>query len=444
MNIAVPENVNYIINTLIQNGYEAYAVGGCVRDSILGKTPKDWDITTSAKPDKVKELFKRTIDTGIEHGTVTIMLDKVGYEVTTYRVDGEYEDNRHPKNVEFTTNLTEDLKRRDFTMNAMAYNEIHGLVDEFDGVVDLESKQIKCVGDPLERFNEDALRMLRAVRFAAQLGYKIHEDTLRAISIKAENLEYISAERIQVELNKTITSDNPNKILISYNSGITKIIFKEFDDMMITEQNNPNHIYNVGEHTIKAVENIGSDHILRWTMLLHDIGKPKTKTIDENGIGHFYGHAEVSADMAKEILKRLRFDNYTIDTVVRLVRWHSYDIKPTKKAVRKAANKIGVDIMEMLFEVKKADILAKNPLIIENRLLILDEVVQVYNQVKSDNDCINLNQLAINGKDLIEIGIKPGILIGNILNDLLQKVLEEPKLNKKEILIEEVKQQLKV
>lgn len=277
MKIQLPDKVHHIITTLQDHGYEAYAVGGCVRDSILGRDPQDWDITTSATPLETKALFERTFDTGIEHGTITVLLEKEGFEVTTYRIDGKYEDSRHPKEVQFTRSLEEDLKRRDFTINAMAYNEEAGLVDIFDGLQDLDQKVIRCVGNAGERFSEDALRILRAVRFSAQLGFDIEEKTREAISDLASNLRNISAERIQVELVKLLVSPYPERIRLAYELGITSVILPEFDVMMVTEQENLHHCYHVGEHTIHTMMNIAPEKVLRLTMLFHDMGKPATK-----------------------------------------------------------------------------------------------------------------------------------------------------------------------
>lgn len=280
MKINIPENAKKILDTMHAAGYEAYVVGGCVRDAILGREPGDWDITTNAAPLEVKGLFRRTIDTGIEHGTVTVMMGKEGYEVTTYRIDGEYEDGRHPNQVTFTRSLVEDMKRRDFTINAMAYNDEEGLIDKFGGEQDLKEGIIRCVGDARERFSEDALRIMRAIRFSAQLGFDIEESTKRAITELAPTLEKISAERIQVELVKLITSDYPGRMRDAYELGITKVIFPELDACMATEQNNWHHAYSVGEHIIRSVENIRPDKVLRLTMLMHDIAKPVTMTID--------------------------------------------------------------------------------------------------------------------------------------------------------------------
>lgn len=267
MIIQLPEDVRFIIHTLQDAGHEAYAVGGCVRDSLLSRTPDDWDITTSARPEETKKLFRRTIDTGIQHGTVTVMLKKNGYEVTTYRVDGEYEDGRHPKEVIFTANLIEDLKRRDFTINAMAYNEESGLVDAFTGKKDLEEGIIRCVGDADERFTEDALRIMRAVRFSAQLGFSMEDKTKAAIRGHAENLRKVSAERIQTELTKLVTSPHPEYLRSAWETGITAVFLPEFDRLMRTPQNNPHHCLNVGEHTLRAMQAVRPDKILRLTML---------------------------------------------------------------------------------------------------------------------------------------------------------------------------------
>ena len=283
MKIQLPEKVKFIIDTITAAGFEAFAVGGCIRDSILGREPNDWDITTSAKPEQVKALFRRTIDTGIAHGTVTIMLDKEGFEVTTYRIDGEYEDSRHPKEVTFTSNLIEDLKRRDFTINAFAYNETTGLVDAFEGLKDIENGVIRCVGDAKERFTEDALRILRAIRFSAQLGYEIEESTKEGIRLLAGNLRHISAERIQVELTKLLTSPHPDYIRVAYETGVTAVILPELDECMRTEQKHPHHCYSVGEHTLQSLDKVPPVKELRLAMLLHDIGKPSVMEKDEEG-----------------------------------------------------------------------------------------------------------------------------------------------------------------
>ena len=434
--ITLPQDVAKIIHTLEEAGYEAYAVGGCVRDSLLGKAPNDWDITTSALPEQVKELFPRTIDTGIQHGTVTVMMHHVGYEVTTYRVDGEYEDSRHPKEVTFTANLVEDLKRRDFTINAMAYNEKNGLVDEFGGIQDLENGIIRAVGDPKERFTEDALRMMRAVRFAAQLGYAIEEKTLSAIKDMAQNLKNISAERIQTELVKLLVSDHPEHMCVLYESGITGVIMPQFDRMMETEQNNPHHAYSVGMHTVHAMEQTGADKVLRLTMLFHDMGKPDTKTTDDDGTDHFHGHATVSEDYAKTILRQLKFDNDTLFKVKKLTYWHDHKISSSAKGVRNALNELGEELFLMLLEVKKADTLAQSTYQREEKLAELSELREIYEQIKKQGDCFQMKDLAVTGQDLITLGMKPGPQLGEMLKELLETVIADPTQNEKEKLLQ--------
>lgn len=433
--ILLPEKVNMIIHTIQAAGFEAYAVGGCVRDSILGRLPDDWDITTSAKPEDIKKIFKRTIDTGIEHGTVTVMLDKEGFEVTTYRIDGEYEDSRHPKEVTFTSNLREDLRRRDFTINAMAYNDEVGLVDIFEGISDIEKKVIRCVGDAKERFTEDALRMMRAVRFSAQLGYSIADSTKEAIKELSANLQKISAERIQVELVKLVTSDNPDYLKIAYETGITAQVLPEFDLCMETKQNNPHHMYSVGEHTLHAMKNVEKDKVLRLAMLFHDMGKPKAIITDEKGIHHFHGHNEISSEITRNVLRRLRFDNDTIYKTEKLVFYHDYRPALTDKAVRRFVTKIGKELFPMYLLVQRADTLAQSDYKREEKLYNIEKAEEIYKGILEREECLSLKDLAVTGKDLIDLGIKPGKEIGEILNDLLEQVIENPKLNKKEILL---------
>ena len=433
--ILLPEKVNMIIKTIQAAGFEAYAVGGCVRDSILGRIPDDWDITTSANPQEIKKIFKRTIDTGIQHGTVTVMMDKEGFEVTTYRIDGEYEDSRHPKEVTFTSNLREDLRRRDFTINAMAYNEEVGLIDIFGGISDIEKKIIRCVGDAKERFTEDALRMMRAVRFSAQLGYSIEEGTKEAIKELAPNLKNISAERIQVELVKLVVSNNPDYLKVAYETGITAQVLPEFDLCMETDQNNPHHKYSVGEHILHSMKHIEADKVLRLSMLFHDMGKPKAKTEDEQGIHHFHGHNEISENIAEEVLKRLRFDNDTLYKVKSLVFFHDYHPDLTDKSVRKFVTKIGKELVPFYLLVQRADVLAQSEYKREDKLAKIDEVSRIFDGIIERGECLSLKDLAVNGKDLIALGMKPGKEIGETLEHFLQMVIANPSLNEKEILL---------
>ena len=436
--IQLPSAVRHIIEAIEQAGFEAYAVGGCVRDSILGRIPDDWDITTSAKPEDIKRIFRHTVDTGIQHGTVTVLINKEGYEVTTYRIDGEYEDSRHPKEVIFTPLLAEDLKRRDFTINAMAYNEKKGLIDLFGGRDDIKASVIRCVGNPMERFGEDALRIMRAVRFSAQLGYQIEANTKAAIKELAHTLKNISVERIQVELVKLLTSKNPGYVLRLYELGLTKVFLPEFDMMMDTPQNNPHHLYSVGMHTIKALELSKCDKIVRLATLLHDIGKPAMRTTDEEGIDHFSGHPNLGTEVARKILKRLRFDNDTIDRVSLLVLYHDYGnaVSATPAFTRRLIHRVKIENFPSLLEIKRVDVLAQSELDREKKLEKLALLDKAYQEVLEKGLCVSLKDLALSGSDLIQAGMKPGQELGKVLKLLLDEVLEEPTLNKKELLIE--------
>ena len=437
--IDAPISVMKIIETLEQAGFEAYAVGGCVRDSLLGRNPSDWDITTSARPEQVKALFSHTIDTGIRHGTVTVMLEYVGYEVTTYRIDGEYEDSRHPKEVIFTPLLTEDLKRRDFTINAMAWNPKAGIIDEFGGMEDLDEGIIRCVGSPEERFSEDALRMMRAVRFSAQLGYEIEPATKAAIRKLAPNLTHVSAERIQVELVKLVESMHPDYLRVAYETGITRVVLPEFDLCMETEQHNPHHCYTVGEHMLHSMLAVSSNRYLRLAMLLHDIAKPEKKKTDEQGIDHFHGHQEASEEMAKVILRRLKFDNETIRIVSRLIGFHDYRFPAERRSVRRAVWKVGEDLFPMLLQVKEADTMAQSLYEREEKLEWIAKVEKLYREILKDRECLSLKDLAVTGRDLIRTGCAPGPELGRILNEMLQDVLEHPEHNNKEYLLQSIR-----
>ena len=430
MKIKLPDGVNDIINVLIKHGYEAYAVGGCVRDSILNIHPEDWDITTSAKPEDVKEVFRRTVDTGIKHGTVTVLYKEDSYEVTTYRIDGEYEDNRHPKSVEFTSNLANDLRRRDFTINAMAYNKQEGLVDLYKGMEDLKKGIIRCVGNPVHRFEEDALRILRAFRFSAQLNFKIEEESYKAACLQKENLRNISAERIRTELNKLILSSHPEKLIDLYHAKISKIILPEFDLMMHTK-NYKIPEETVGSFVIKAIQTLeksdlnrenDSELILRWTLLLH----------------------ELEGTQVREILKKLKFDNNTIEKVSRLIRWIHIPFDLSPYGIRKAINEVGIDIFEELFIVKRIILSIFDKDYYKEKLKSLNVSYDIYKDVLADGDCIHLSMLKVDGRDLINIGYKPGKELGRTLNILLDLVLKNPSLNKKLTLLEKAKEYLDI
>ena len=454
--IKIPQAAAGIIDTLYNAGFEAYVVGGCVRDSVMGRVPHDWDITTSAKPHEVKKLFRRTIDTGIQHGTVTVMIKGEGYEVTTYRIDGDYSDHRRPDRVDFADDLSEDLRRRDFTVNAMAYNDRVGLVDLFGGLSDIENKVIRCVGDPDERFNEDALRILRAVRFSAQLGFDIEEKTREAVKAHVDELPFVSAERIEAEFTKLITSPHPEKLEDAFNLGITKVFIPEFDAMMETEQRTPYHKYDVGHHTIEVMKHVRPVKYMRYAALLHDAGKPVCKTTEEkaperqvtyNGVtyatvDHFKGHAEAGAKMAPDILKRLKMDNDTIDRVRRLVYFHDAGISReiTKEFVRKLMSKLGAEHLDDLLEIKNADIEGQSDYSRDDSLKKVSLIKKYSEEILRDNEALTIKDLAINGNDLMKMGYPKGPIMGEILRFLLDKVLEEPELNQKETLIKIVKE----
>lgn len=436
--IQIPEKVNKIIHTLQEHGYEAYAVGGCVRDSFLGREPMDWDITTSAMPEETKALFPHTFDTGIEHGTITVLLDHEGFEVTTYRVDGKYEDSRHPKEVIFVRNLQEDLLRRDFTINAMAYNEKEGLVDIFGGMDDLRAGIIRCVGNAQARFSEDALRILRGIRFAAQLGFELEDETREGMRLLAPTLRKISAERIQVELLKTLTSSRPDLLREAWKLGITKEFLPEFDLAMETTQETVHHMYTVGEHILHTLLEVRPDRILRLTMLLHDIGKPYMKTMDADGVAHFKGHPEKSSELANEILHRLKFDNDTIRKVTKLVRYHDHRMPVTPAHVRRAVHEIGEDLFPLYLEVRRADVSAQSMYQREEKIADIDGVEKLYHEIMERKECVSLKMLAVTGKDLIAAGMKPGKEIGQMLEHFLDLVLEHPELNQKEELLKQI------
>ena len=375
------------------------------------------------------------MDTGIKHGTVTVLLGGEGFEVTTYRVDGVYEDGRHPSEVTFTASLKEDLKRRDFTINAMAYNARTGLVDLYGGLADMENRVIRCVGIAGERFDEDALRMLRAVRFSAQLSFRIEEATGEAVKALAPNLQKISAERIQVELVKLVTSPNPDYLRTAYELGITAQILPEFDLCMETPQRHKHHCYDVGEHILHSMIEVGPDKVLRLGMLFHDIGKPQTLTIDPDGTTHNKRHPFEGEKITRKVMRRLKFDNDTTDKVTKLVLYHDYDIAPTEAGVRRAINRMGEDIFAMIFTVRRADIAAQSDYMREEKLAKVAYIEKLYSEILARKDAVTLKDLAISGNDLIAEGMPPGRQIGETLSALLERVLDDPSLNTREILL---------
>lgn len=443
MKIIYPKEVGVIFKGLSSSGYSRYIVGGCVRDILLGKEPFDWDICTDAKPEEIQRIFKdfNTIPTGIKHGTITVVVNNKNFEVTTFRTDKDYIDNRRPSEVEFTSSIYEDLKRRDFTINALAYNEFDGLVDCFDGQRDLNNKIVRTVGNPNERFCEDALRIIRGVRFSAQLGFDINEDTALAMTNNRELLKNISKERIREEFSKIIMTDKPSEgIRKLVTLKLMEFIIPELLDSIGFEQKNPNHNKDVFCHIMEVLDNSEKDTILRLAALLHDIGKPKCFTIDKNGKGHFYGHHKISADMAVEILTRLKFDNKTVDTVRLLVNEHMsrYDFL-REKSIKKFINKVGIDNLDRLFKLQIADIMGSAlPHDFANVENLREECIRIINE----KEPMTVKDLDINGHDIMSLGIAEGRKIGDMLNYMLDIVLENPELNRKELLIELAKQKL--
>lgn len=435
LKIEIPQGAVWVLDKLQAAGYEAYVVGGCVRDSLLGRSPDDWDITTSARPQETKKLFRRTVDTGIQHGTVTVMVGSEGYEVTTYRIDGEYADGRHPDNVTFTASLLEDLKRRDFTINAMAYSPAVGLVDEFDGIGDIQRHVIRAVGDPVQRFTEDALRMMRAIRFSAQLDYRIEETTREGICLLAPNLQKVSAERIRVELEKLLMSDHPEELREAWELGLLEQFLPELARCMTCEQKNPHHCHTVGEHILAAVAAAPHDKALRLTMLLHDIAKPLVKTTDRNGTDHFRGHVEKSVQMADQILRRLKYDNQTREMTVRLIAWHDRKLGDSLPAIRRSIAELGEELFLPLLEVKTADVSAQSDFHREEKLEKIAFWRTSYEKIRSAGECLSMKDLAVSGKDLIAEGIQPGKQMGVILHEMLEDVLENPEHNTREYLL---------
>ena len=436
--INIPADANELIHTLQNNGHSAYIVGGCVRDSILGRTPHDWDICTSATPFEMLEIFKdkKIIETGLQHGTVTVAVNGEHYEITTYRIDGIYSDNRRPDTVTFTDKLVEDLRRRDFTINAMAYNDEEGLIDPFNGMEDIKYKKISCVGSAKDRFGEDALRILRAIRFTAQLEFTIMPGTDWEIHKQYKNLENISIERINSEFCKIASSDDFCVELLLY-KDVFSLFIPELKDMFDFPQNNPWHIWDVFGHTIHAVEYCDSDDlVVRLAVFFHDFGKPHSYQDGEDGIRHFKGHGKVSADMTDSIMKRLRFDNETRNNVVELVYYHDATFEVGKKYVKRWLNKIGEKQFRRLLQVKKADNKAQNLELSSDRIKELSEIEALIDEVLQEDECFSLKDLAVNGKDLIGVGYKSGKELGNTLNKLLKLVIDGDCPNEKEKLLQ--------
>lgn len=395
MRIEMPRDVEWIIGKIRDHGFEAFAVGGCVRDTLLDREPGDWDITTSAKPEEVKGIFGKTVDTGLQHGTVTIIKNRNGYEVTTYRIDGEYHDGRHPESVEFTSNLKEDLKRRDFTINAMAYSHETGIVDEFGGMDDLAGKVIRCVGLAHDRFTEDALRILRAIRFAAQLGFEIEEETYKAIFDIAPNLKNVSKERIQVELTKLLLSDYPEKMMMVDETGICPYVTADFREVFERENTD----------SIAKIKRLPKEKSIRWAGFLRHMEPAKVRAI----------------------LKGLKLDNETIDNGRIMVEAAQTPLAPEKPQIRRFLSKMSRYQFEGCLCLKELDG-DKN----------IEEICRLLHEIEEDGDCISLKMLAVNGGDLMAAGVERGKILGETLAWLLDLVLEQPELNQKETLLEKL------
>ncbi len=438
INVEVPAPVNYIIQELEKCGHEAYMVGGCVRDSVLGRKPHDYDICTSATPDEILKAFpdEEIIPTGLQHGTVTILINKEPFEVTTYRIDEDYSDNRRPDNVTFTKNLVEDLRRRDFTINAMAYNPKTGLIDPFNGMEDIKYKKIRCVGSAEDRFNEDALRILRAIRFEAQLGFAGLPETMFEIERQYDRLKNISIERINSEFCKIVASEQFCVELVLY-PNVFSLFIPELKDLIGFQQNNPYHAYDVFDHTVHAIEKCESDDlVVRLAVFFHDFGKPHSYQDGEDGIRHFKGHGKVSAEITDSIMKRLRFDNETRNNVVELVYYHDATFEVGNKYVKRWLNKIGEKQFRRLLEIRKADIKEQKPDYEESRIEKVNNIENILEEILSEKSCFSLKDLAVNGNDVKEVmKLKEGKDIGYWLNEILKRVIDGELENNKDDLV---------
>ncbi len=437
MNFSLPQDVLFILNTLNEKGHTAYAVGGCVRDMILGRCPNDWDVTTSAVPEEIMAAFPKTVPTGIKHGTVTVLCGKNAYEVTTFRIDGGYADHRRPDSVSFTSDIREDLARRDFTVNAMAYHPTEGFVDPFGGRDDLETKTLRAVGEPELRFDEDALRILRAYRFSAQLGFAIEPKTLAATAALAHTLPAVSAERVRDELLKILLSDRPEILILMEKQGILPQILPEISALWGVAQNTVYHVFDVFHHTMAVINATPKTPALRLAALLHDTGKPAKKTTDEKGIDHFRGHDEISLQIAEKTLTRLRLDNKTIGTVCRLVQHHDLRMAATKKSVRKAMSRVGADLFFDLLSLMEADAKGQNPRLLHQRLEHYAAVQAIAREILAQQDALSVADLAVGGRDMMALGLS-GQAIGKALDFALALVLEQPETNEKDKLLQKI------
>jgi tRNA nucleotidyltransferase (CCA-adding enzyme) len=425
LNIIIPEFALIVLHRLMESGFESYIVGGCVRDSVLGQSPKDYDITTSARPEEVVGIFESftVIETGLKHGTVTVMSAGSPVEVTTFRTDGDYLDNRRPSSVRFCGTLREDLSRRDFTCNAIAYSPQSGIIDYFGGLSDIENKIIRAVGNPRRRFEEDSLRILRAMRFSSRLGFEIDRQTSDDMHLCRSLLSNISGERIFAELSGILMGENAREIILQYHDILSEFI-PSFSDMAGFRQNNPYHIYDVLTHTAVAVERAEPRLCVRLAALLHDVGKPACYFEDADGVGHFYGHAEESVQIAREVFRRLPTDNFTKERVIKLIKYHDAPISPDHKQIKRMLLRHGEEFVSDLIELEKADALAQSPEYHE-RIDRLRECGAMLREIVEQNECFSLRRLAIGGRDVISLGVPSGKRVGEILTALLSMVVEE-------------------
>jgi len=418
----MPQEVRALLARLESAGYQGWAVGGCVRDTLRGAVPSDWDVTTDARPERVMALFgERAIPTGLKHGTVTVCAGETHVEVTTFRRDGTYSDHRRPDAVQFSSSLEEDLARRDLTVNAMAMDLRGHICDPFGGQEDLSRRVLRCVGDPLRRLDEDALRIMRTLRFAAVLGFTIEPDTSAALHRRAPLLADIAAERILVEMNKLLTGEYMASVLLAY-PDVLGVFLPELLPCVGFDQRNVHHCYDVWSHSVYAASAIAPDAVLRWAMLLHDIGKPDCFTVDEHGTGHFYGHPARSAELAEAICRRLRMDKKSAQRIVTLVRWHDRDIPRTEKAVARAARQLGEDTLRQLLAVKRADNRAQSPLC-RGRAADIDRAEAILDDLLARQSCFSLRELAVRGNDLTALGLR-GPAVGEALQKLLDAVMD--------------------
>lgn len=438
----IPAQVETALNVFYQNGYSAYIVGGAVRDLVMNITPSDWDIATAAKPQITEELFSayKCVETGIKHGTVTVIIDDLPIEITTFRIESSYSDNRRPDSVDFVSDLSSDLSRRDFTCNAMAFNPQEGLVDLFGGREDIQNKLLRCVGEPEVRFHEDALRIMRALRFSSILGFEIDKDTSNAVIDCTDLLGNISAERIFSELTKLLCGVNAKEILLDY-SSVFFFIMPELKPMKGCAQHHERHMYDVWEHSAASVGYIKPEPCLRLAMLLHDSGKPLVKTTDADGVDHFYGHAEISRDIAEKILLRFKASNAMRKKVSELILYHDFlPDKVSKNTYKHYITLLGFDTVKDLFNIREADVRAENPVYLEQSLLQNAAGMSILNEILTQDECLSLKDLAIDGDDLIALGFDTSPELGSVLKTLFNEVSEEIIPNEKQALTARAKE----